>query len=332
MKVPPPLVLFSTVESYLDALDAGTREQDEQSLRSLHANGLPPVASTRSLAVLFGFRPQFVGAMRRRPHRYYNVFEIRKGAKTRRIQAPRVAIKIIQKWFGFYFSRAIELSPSVFGFVPGRSFVDAASRHCSKDWVFSADVSNFFQTTAQSLVIERLIEFGYSEPASQLLADLNCLSGALAQGSPASPVLANVAMQDVDAKLDRMAAEIGGTFTRYADDIVISGKGEPPENLAEKLESILASTPWTLAAHKTHLARRPQRLKVHGLLVHGEKPKLTKGYRRRLRAIRHQLEAGVVAEADLPTALGHLAYAAAIEKAVERDQESSDTGEAEPSG
>lgn len=319
MKEPPPLVLFSTFESYLEALDAETREQDERSLRELYAAGLPPVASTRSLAVMFGFRPQFVGAMRRRPHQYYNVFEIRKGAKKRRIQAPRVAIKIIQKWFGFYFSRAITLPANVFGFVPGRSFIDAASTHCNKDWVFSSDISDFFQTTAQSLVIEQLMKFGYTESASRMLAELNCLSGALAQGSPASPVLANIAMQPVDDQLKSMAEEIGADFTRYADDIVISGLGDPPATLTEQLESIFVSTPWKLAAHKTHLARRPQRMKVHGLLVHEGKPRLTKGYRRRLRAIRHQIELGKVAKADMPTALGHLAYAMSVEKAITQE-------------
>lgn len=321
MKEPPPLVLFTDIEPLLAALDADTREQDEESLRSLYAGGLPPVTSTRSLAVMFGYRPQFIGAMRRRPSRYYSVYSIRSGSKTRRIQAPRVAIKIIQKWFGFYFSRAIKLPPSVVGFVPGRSFIDAATKHCEKDWIYCTDISNFFQTTSQSLVVERLMKFGYTESASRLLADLNCLSGALAQGSPASPVLANIAMQLVDNQLIHMAADIGATFTRYADDIVISGKGEPPEALAEQVASIFASTPWKLSARKTRLSRHPQMLKVHGLLVDKSRPRLSKGYRRRIRAIRHQLEKGGISEADMPSALGHLAYAAAVDKAVGRDSE-----------
>lgn len=320
MEAPPPLVLFSSIESFLDALDARTREQDEADLRSLHAIGLPPVASTRSLAVMFGFRPQFLGAIRRRPYRYYSVYEIRKGSKTRRIQAPRVAIKVIQKWFGYHFSRAIALPDNVVGFVPGRSSIEAAARHCRKDWVFSTDIADFFQTTSQSLLITRLMEFGYSESASRLVADLNCLSGALAQGSPASPVLANIAMRTVDDQLTKLANEIGATFTRYADDIVISGTGEPPENLTTQLDKFFLSTPWRLSARKTRLARRPQRLKVHGLLVHEDKPKLTKGYRRRIRAISHLLSVGKISEAEMPAALGHLSYAAAVEKAANRLQ------------
>lgn len=321
MKEPPPLVLFSDIEPLLAALSEETREEDEDNLRLLHARGLPPVASTRSLAVMFGYRPQFIGAMRRRPSKYYSVYSIRNGSKTRRIQAPRVAIKIIQKWFGFYFSRAIKLPPSIVGFVPGRSFIDAAAKHCAKDWVYCTDISDFFQTTPRSLVVERLMEFGYTESASRLLADLNCLSGALAQGSPASPVLANIAMKLVDKQLNHTATEIGATFTRYADDIVISGKGEPPESLAEQIASIFASTPWKLSARKTRLSRCLQGLKVHGLLVDKNRPRLPKGYRRRIRAIRHQLETGGISNEDMPVALGHLSYAAAVEKAVREGRE-----------
>ncbi|MBB3205106.1 retron-type reverse transcriptase [Rhodopirellula rubra] len=249
------------------------------------------------------------------------MFEIRKRKKKRRIQAPRVAIKIIQKWFGHYFSRGIELPPYVVGFVPGRSSLDAAKLHCKKDWIFSTDIADFFQTTADSDVVDSLMHYGYTFPAAELITDLSCLGGSLAQGSPSSPVLANIAMRNVDEAISKLVNNYGATYTRYADDIVISGLGKSPSDLGKEIGQIFRPTTWKLAEHKTRLVSARDRMKVHGLLVHGEQPRLTKGYRRRLRAIRHLLEADKIPESDLPSALGHLAYARSVEGEQDKNTE-----------
>ncbi|MCU0712693.1 MAG: reverse transcriptase family protein [Pirellula sp.] len=313
MNAPPLLVSFRSLERLLYALDAETRESYEDSIKNLYQQNRPIVVSTKVLGVLFGLRPQFISTMRRRPHRYYNRFEIRKGNKKRLIQAPRVSLKIIQKWFGHHFGSSIELPDCVVGFVPGRSAVEGASRHCGADWLFSTDIENFFQSTSQNAVVCSLIRFGYSHEAASLIADLNCINGALAQGSPASPVLANISLWEVDERLNQIAIEHNAIFTRYADDVVFSGRGTRPERLREQVEKVFVSTCWSLAAHKTRFSSRPQRLKVYGLLVHGATPQLTKGYRKRIRAIKHQLKNGTIPVDKQASAEGHLSYAKQIE-------------------
>jgi hypothetical protein len=99
---------------------------------------------------------------------------------------------------------------------------------------------------------------------------------------------------------------------RYSGAIV-SGKGEPPSDLAAKVRDILAHHGWRVAENKEHMACAPARLKVHGLLVHGTAPRLTKGYRNRIRAYEHLLKAGQVSDGDLPRVKGHLAYARSVE-------------------
>lgn len=53
-------------------------------------------------------------------------------------------------------------------------------------------------------------------------------------------------------------------------------------------------------------------IKVCGLLVHGDRPRLTKGYRNRIRAFKHLIEANKIAEDDLERIKGHLAYAQTV--------------------
>lgn len=75
-----------------------------------------------------------------------------------------------------------------------------------------------------------------------------------------------------------------------------------------------ARTPWQLADDKTRLAEVPQRLKVHGLLVHGSRARLTKGYRNKLRAYRHLLETKRIGDDDVARVKGHLSYASFVDR------------------
>lgn len=314
MRAPPPLVIFKDLETYLEALDSQSREEHGAEIRALHAEGLPPVVSTRALATLFGYRSQFIGAMVARPRRYYRTFTIPKGKKRRRIEAPRVALKVIQKWFGHYLARAVAIPDQVVGFVPSRSIMHGASKHCGSKWLFSTDLKDFFQSTSTALVVQALKDVGYPEHGAQLIADLTTLNTNLAQGSPASPVLSNLAFQSVDNALIAMSEESGITYTRYADDIVLSGKEAVPDDLENKVREIVEVGNWKLSEEKTELIEAPQRLKVYGLLVNGDKPRLTKGYRRRIRAIRHLLADDKIPDDRLEEAAGHLSYADSVEK------------------
>jgi retron-type reverse transcriptase len=257
----------------------------------------------------------FVGAMRRKPTKYYRTFIIRKGTKKRQIMAPRVALKVIQTWIACYLSTAIKSHDAVYGFIPGRSSVLAAKVHCGAAWVYSLDIENFFPSTPATKVKEALNSIGYSDHASGLISDLCCYAGFLSQGSPASPVLSNLVFRNIDIELGRIAESFGCRFTRYADDIVFSGHGATPDGLCERVRNILTSSGWRIAAQKERLSKLPHRLKVHGLLVHGQNPRLTKGYRNRIRAIEHLLNTKNVPPSDAQVFRGHLAYAKCVSNA-----------------
>jgi len=315
MLAPPLLVSYSSVKDYLSALPDELREQYEAEISSLVERNLPPVVSSRCLAVLFGFSVKFVNAMRSQNHKYYREFTIRKGKKKRKIQAPRVSLKVIQKWFGSHLAQALPVEDYVFGFVPGRSAVDAAQKHCNSAWVYSVDIKDFFSSTDEAEVKCALLGLGYSQKACDLIVPLCCHRDKLAQGAPSSPVLSNLVMKSVDEKLSVLSCEHGITFTRYADDIVFSGSGEFPEIIKQSVKAIFNGTCWELSANKEYFAdsAKGQRLKVHGLLVNGGKARLTKGYRNKIRAFKHLVNSGKVKDEDVRRLVGHIKYSDSVE-------------------
>jgi len=306
------LVSFASVEHFLKALPEEVQGLYAQDCKQLCAKYLPPVVSIRCLATLFGYSAKFTGALYRRSENYYRTFTIPKGKKRRTINAPKVALKVIQKWFGFHLAEAVKFDGSVYGFVKGRSAVDAAALHCGADWIYSVDIENFFPSTPLAKVAEALTEIGYPQHGAELIAKLCCYTGGLAQGSPASPVLSNLVFRAADAELVAIAEVHKLCFTRYADDVVLSGKGEFPEEIKPLVRNVIESRGWKIAQAKERLSKRPNRLKVHGLLVHGEKPRLTKGYRNRIRAFKHLLAKEAIDPEDYARVMGHLSYAQSI--------------------
>ena len=157
---------------------------------------------------------------------------------------------------------------------------------------------------------------GYTKESSTLLANICSLNFKLAQGSPASPVISNLVMKDIDTQLKFLANKYDVRVSRYADDIVFSDKKAFNEELPRELESIFQTTPFALNKNKTYFANsdKGQRLKIHGLLVKEDKITLTKGYRNKIRAFRHMIEQGKVSDVDLPRLQGHLKFAEYIER------------------
>ena len=303
-----PLFQYHRVSDLLAALDGEIDDEEVSEIQRLSNLGLPPITSANCLAAIFGVNPKFIWSLCNRRSRHYRHFSIPKGRGMREIHAPRVGLKLIQKWLSVRLSQFWGEREGVYGFVTGRSHVDAAAQHCGSDWVLSCDIENFFPSTTELFVIQSLEAIGYHHSSAALIASLTCYQGGLAQGSPLSPILSNICFNFLDIKFLVLRDSISGVYTRYADDIVFSGRGGFPEGLLEQIRNCFKGTPWCLADNKNYKAIRPCRLKVHGLLVDGDKPRLTKGYRNKIRAYSYLVDNKKITKHE-SIILGHLTYA-----------------------
>lgn len=315
MRPPPPNFLYPTSEALLEAIGEACSAEEHNLACKLAQRGLPPVTSIGSLSVTTGFSRRFLLSMAMRQHKYYREFYIRKGGKSRPIHAPRVALKIVQKWFGDGLARSVKLNDIVHGFVPGRSVFTAAHAHLEARWVVSIDMEQFFQNVKLPHVLVSLQMLGYSPEAIRLLAQLVTRSMVLPQGSPASPVLANLACADLDLQLEAFAVEKGVRVTRYADDIVCTGVQEcDPQQVCKRLVEIVEGCGWSINDSKTRVDLDASQAQVLGLLVHRSELRLPKAARNRCRRIRWDLRqlSGV---SDLaPRDRGFLAYADSLDR------------------
>jgi RNA-directed DNA polymerase len=321
MRLPQPILesqwfTFDSERELISALGNQIDAAETEEILRLSALGLPPVTSREVLGTMIGVNSGFIWSLEKRPRKQYRSFPIKKGKGERMIFAPKVGLKIIQKWLSVQLQRQYAPPDHVFGFVPGRSHIMAAQVHCSAKWVLSNDIKEFFPSTPLDAIAGALVGIGYSKESARLMGELCCLNGALAQGSPASPILSNIVFKEIDQQLLDIADKYDCRITRYADDIVFSGVADFNPNLQSDIDLIIARSVWELSPEKQEYCCAPNRLKVHGLLVNGDAPRLTKGYRNRIRAYKHLIGHARIKEADLVRVKGHLHYASQVDAAI----------------
>ena len=303
---------FLDLETFAACCELNSEQIEE--LRRLASLGLPPIINKETLAILLGFHRGLIWSILRRPEKYYRTFQINTGTKRRTIYAPRIALKVIQKWLGVQYEKIYERPEHVYGFIQGQSHLHAAKTHLNARWIVSVDLKDFFAATSRNRVNWALKRIGYTRESAKLITDLVCFNGGLAQGSPASPVLSNLCAYKLDRRISAIAKKFNCRVSRYADDITFSGVEQFPDTLLAEIKNAARRERWELADHKTNIATLPHRLKVHGLLVEGEKLRLTKGYRNKIRAFKHVMQTKKVSDEDMRRIQGHLHYAASIEQ------------------
>jgi len=322
MKTPLPLLFsYDDERQFIASLSTGLRTRHSDEIRRLVEIGLPPLVSWSVLSVAIGVSPHFLNSILKNKVRYYRSFTISKGRgkKRRLIEAPRVSLKIIQSWLAHHISKSNPqcISEHSFAFIPGLNGIyEAAKIHCGSQWVLSIDLKDFFHYITSEKIVTALLSLGYRPEQASKVLDLVTLYDRLPQGAPSSPCLSNIAFKPTDDFIKTLIEDRQIKYTRYADDLTFSGNDMNfnVEGLKEEVIYRLSQHGWEVALDKIKISRHPNRLKVHGFLVHNDKPVLTKGYRNRIRAYRHLLSKNAIKPEDLDMVTGHLNYSAYIDR------------------
>ncbi|MEA4837783.1 MAG: reverse transcriptase family protein [Rhodospirillaceae bacterium] len=119
------------------------------------------------------------------------------------------------------------------------------------------------------------------------------LLGHLPQGAPTSPMLANLAMREFDAKAAAIANQSGMIYTRYADDLSFSTDQSITKadcsRLIGKIYNLMGTIGLSPNVTKTRVSPPGARKVVLGLLVDGKKPRLSREFRALMRQHLHYL-------------------------------------------
>lgn len=291
MRALPLLITYEAKATVVRALarELGLNTDDTEQAVTLFEQGLPPLTSSRWLPFLLGVSPKFVGAMAARSEHYYRRFKLaKKSGGFREVVTPRRFLKTIQRWLLRHALPVLPRSEHVHGFVEGRGIFSNAEPHLAGKNLLVADIGDFFPSVSRQRV-ENLLSshLPYPQPVIRQLCGLMTLDGALPQGAPTSPALANAAFHDADLHLGKLAQGWGCVYTRYADDLAFSGNRffEPTDLL--KIQEIVDASGFELRREKCRIVGSGGRQIVAGIVVNkaGLPPRVV---RRRWRAMFHR--------------------------------------------
>ncbi len=219
-----------------------------------------------------GLSPQFLFELAARGDELYETFELpKRGGGKRRIAVPKDVLKNVQRTLLHGLLCRYAMPKHVHGCVKGRSAVSNAEGHVKKPFVINIDLSDFFGSI-KAETVQKIFEtaFKCDFETAAILSKLCTFGGVLPQGAPTSPTLANLCALDLDKELiavcEKSFENYAHHYTRYVDDITISGGPELAFYLADFYRAI-ERCGFRANPNKLKMARPNSRQKVTGLVV-----------------------------------------------------------------
>ena len=250
----------------------------------------------------------------------YRSFSIKKrSGGWRRISVPQFELLKVQKYIDHFVLSKIADSSYSYAFKSKTSIADCANQHLGCRWLVKIDLRHFFESLSEMQAYRVFTEAGYNNLVSFELARLctkvlpvtakkyskpNWRSGGhilrysfykdkynrighLPQGVPTSPRLSNLIVRGLDREIVEAADEYDLTYTRYADDMTFSTGSscfskKRGRDFINKIYSLLPKYGLRPHPQKAQIVPPGARKIVLGLLVDGDKVRLTKHFRSNL--------------------------------------------------
>jgi RNA-directed DNA polymerase len=255
-----------------------------------------------------------VTAERLRNYRY--AAAPRRSGLPRVIEAPKLKLKEVQRWILREILDHVAVHQAARGFTRGRSVIDHAQTHAGQACVLRLDLADFFASVSAGRVWGVFRTLGYEPAVAHVLTGLTTntvpeqvwqvIHGAAAsagvqrrfrlgrqlatphlpQGAPTSPALANLAAFRLDRRLSGLAASVGLRYSRYADDLALSGPrvAHRAAYLGAAVAEIVRDEGFAVNADKTVLRTAAARQQVCGIIVNVT-PNIPRAEYDRLKAI-----------------------------------------------
>lgn len=117
----------------------------------------------------------------------------------------------------------LDRSPYSYGGIPDKNQLDCAGQHLGQQFVYTGEIRSFYPSIHFDRVRRLFLGLGCSTEVTRALTRLTTSHHQLEQGFITSPIIADRIFRSADERIARLCANYGLIYTRYVDDITISG-------------------------------------------------------------------------------------------------------------
>ena len=251
---------------------------------SRHNESTPFIGDSYQLAALLHTTNDSLFRILRKPDVFYDEYSVPKknGRGRRFIDAPTDKLKEIQRRILDEILVKIPISKYARAYYKGATLLGNAAPHIGKKHLLKLDLCDFFRSIHFSQIYVHVFTANrFPKQVRRILTGLCCKRQFLAQGAPTSPSVSNIVMKDFDDTFGAWCEKRGFSYTRYCDDLTVSGDSSLyPAYI--KAKGMLEAMGFTVNEKKTHFLTNANRQMVTGLTVN-EKISVPADYKRRLR-------------------------------------------------
>ena len=252
-------------------------------IQKLSSNKLPIIFEFLHLAKLLGRSNVFLALAVNNPETLYREFEIpkRNSKELRVITCPYPSLLEVQNWIYNNILKSIKVHPCAHGFLPNRSIISNVQPHINSQQILKIDLKDFFPSISINRIISIFYNQGYNKKVSYYLARLCSFEDVLPQGAPTSPALSNIVCYKMDKRIYRLCKKFNLNYTRYADDLTISGVAIP-KKIFDYIKEIIEDSGFELNDSKTKFYNKNSKKIITGVQIKNNGITLPKNYKKSL--------------------------------------------------
>lgn len=178
----------------------------------------------KHLAFTLGISPGNLSTLAENASQFYRVFKREVKGKNRRLVESTGRLKRIQRKILDDILLRLPQSESSFGQVKGKTIKDNAKVHARSKYIVKLDIKDFYPSIHSTKVYNFFVKKQQCSPdVAHILTALTTYEYALPLGTSTSPMLADLIVRPIDARINGMAKKVGLKYTRYVDDLTLSG-------------------------------------------------------------------------------------------------------------
>jgi RNA-directed DNA polymerase len=236
----------------------------------VNRNNLSPFLSCENFSISINIPLDKLEYISQNSKKMYGYFpRPKKSGGTRPINPPNITLSAIQRILLEMFYLCFKFPSYIIGGIPGCSNNDHAKKHLCKQMVATMDLNDFFPNTNPDKIRPVLLNHGINEQVANLIIGLTSYKNGLPQGAPTSMFLANMVFAQTDILIVRLANRHKLKYSRYVDDIAISGNCDF-RFIKGPISEIIINSGYILRPDKTFFIPQSQRQVVTGLVVNNK--------------------------------------------------------------
>ncbi|NQV70205.1 MAG: RNA-directed DNA polymerase [Pseudohongiella sp.] len=198
----------------------------------------------------------------------YRVFGLKKGGKTREIQAPKYSLDVIHTRIASLLVR-VAVPDYLHSGIKGRSNITNAKAHIGNHPLLTMDIQKFYPSISKKSIFNFFhIRMNASRDVAGILAEVCSYKDCLPTGSRISMPLSFWVNYEMYSKLESLCLNKGIIMTVFVDDFTFSGD-QVDEKFKKHAKKIIKESGLEVHPRKTRLFGKGFPRVVTGALVDG---------------------------------------------------------------